>query len=158
MDDVFEVQDEVSQKVAALVVPSMITNEQKSLSKKEIQVFSGWDEFLHALNCYDNHSKAKTVEEKIKHIYKAIEHAEKSIALEPNFTEPYNVLAGSLFFLMFESSVQNDREKNEARYKEVSEKSISLDPNNPDALMNMAFLYRFLDDEMQYKELSLIHI
>ena len=152
LDDVFEVQDEVSQKVAALVVPSMITNEQKSLSKKEIQVFSGWDEFLHALNSYDNHSKAKTVEEKIKHIYKAIEHAEKSIALEPNFTEPYNVLAGSLFFLMFESSVQNDREKNEARYKEVSEKSISLDPNNPDALMNMAFLYRFLDDEMQYKE------
>ena len=152
LDDVFEVQDEVSQKVAALVVPSMIINEQKSLSKKEIQVFSGWDEFLNALNSYENHTKAKTVEEKIKHIYKSIEHSEKSIALEPNFTEPYNVLAGSLFFLMFESSVQNDREKNEARYKEVSEKSISLDPNNPDALMNMAFLYKFSDDEMQYKE------
>ena len=152
LDDVFEVQDEVSQKVAALVTPPLISNEQKSLSKKEIKVFSGWDEYLQSLNCYENHNKAKTIEGKIKHIYESIEHAEKSIVLDPNLTEAYNVLAGCLFFLMFESSVQNDREKNEIRYREVTEKSYSLDPNNPDALQNMAFLYRFSDDEMKYKE------
>ena len=35
LDDVFEVQDEVSQKVSALALPAIILNEQNSLDKKE---------------------------------------------------------------------------------------------------------------------------
>ena len=50
LDDVFEVQDEVSQKVSALALPAIILNEQNSLDKKDLKIFSAWDEFLHALN------------------------------------------------------------------------------------------------------------
>jgi tetratricopeptide (TPR) repeat protein len=149
---VFEVQDEVSQKVSALALPAIIINEQNTLNNKDLKIFSAWDEFLHALNFYEKHDEAKSVQEKIKHIYKAIEHAEKSIALDKNLTDAYNVLAACLFFLMLESSVQHDREKNQSRFREVTEKSYSLDPNNPDSVMNMAFLFRFSNDESKYKE------
>ena len=152
LDDVFEVQDEVSQKVSALALPAIITNEQNSLNNKDLKIFSAWDEFLHSLNSYDKSGAAKNIEEKIKHVYEAIEHAEKSIALDKNLTDAYNVLASCLFFLRLESSLQHDREKNETRFREVSEKSYSLDPNNPDSVMNMAFLFRISNDETKYKE------
>ena len=152
LDDVFEVQDEVSQKVSALALPAIITNEQNTLNSKDLKIFSAWDEFLHSLNSYDKSGEAKNIEEKIKHVYEAIEHAEKSIALDKNLTDAYNVLASCLFFLRLESSLQHDREKNETRFREVSEKSYSLDPNNPDSVMNMAFLFRISNDETKYKE------
>ena len=152
LDDIFEVQDEVSQKVSALALPAIITNEQNTLNSKDLKIFSAWDEFLHSLNSYDKSGEAKNIEEKIKHVYEAIEHAEKSIALDKNLTDAYNVLASCLFFLRLESSLQHDREKNETRFREVSEKSYSLDTNNPDSVMNMAFLFRISNDETKYKE------
>ncbi len=152
LDDVFEVQDEVSQKVSALALPAIILNEQNSLDKKDLKIFSAWDEFLHALNSYDRSGEAKNVEEKIKYTYEAIEHAEKSIALDKNLTDAYNILASCLFFFRLESSLQHDREKNETRFREVAEKSYSLDPNNPDSVMNMAHLYRISHDETKYRE------
>ena len=152
LDDVFEVQDEVSQKVAALALPAIIINEQNTLNNKDLKIFSAWDEYLHSLNAYDKGSEAKNIEEKIKYSYEAIEHAEKSIALDKNLTDAYNVLASCLFFLRLESSLQHDREKNESRFREVSEKSYSLDPNNPDSVMNMAFLFRMSEDETKYRE------
>ena len=96
LDDVFEVQDEVSQKVSALALPAIIANEQNTLNNKDLKIFSAWDEFLHSLNSYDKSGEAKNIEEKIKHVYEAIEHAEKSIALDKNLTDAYNVLASCL--------------------------------------------------------------
>ena len=153
LDDIFEVQDEVSQKVSALAFSATIINEQNTLNNKDLKIFSAWDEYLQALNSYDKSGEAKNVEEKIKYTYEAIEHAEKSIALDKKLTDAYNVLASSLFFLRLESSLQHDRDKNESRFKEVAEKSYILDPYNPDSVMNMAYLYRISDDEMKYKEL-----
>ena len=152
LDDIFEVQDEVSQKVSALALPAIILNEQNTLNNKNLKTFSAWDEYLHSLNSYDKSSEAKNVQKKIKYLYEAIEHAEKSIALNRNLTDAYNVLASCLTFLRLESSLQHDREKNEARYREVAEKSYSLDPNNPDAVLNVAFLFRISNDETKYRE------
>ena len=152
LDDIFEVQDEVSQKVSALALPAIILNEQNTLNNKNLKTFSAWEEYLHSLNSYDKSSEAKNVEKKIKYLYEAIEHAEKSIALNRNLTDAYNVLASCLTFLRLESSLQHDREKNEARYREVAEKSYSLDPNNPDSVLNVAFLFRISNDETKYRE------
>ena len=93
---------------------------KEALDKKDLKTFSAWDEFLHALNSWDKHNEVKIVEEKIKYVYEAIEHAEKSIALNKNLTDAYNILAGCLLFLRIESSLQHDREKNDARVREVA--------------------------------------
>ena len=70
LDDVFEVQDEVSQKVSALAQPAIIINEQNTLHNKKPEILSAWDEYLHALNSYDKNSEAKIVDEKSKYIMK----------------------------------------------------------------------------------------
>ena len=57
-----------------------------------------------------------------------------------------------MFFFRLESSLQHDREKNETRFRNVAEKSYSLDPNNPDSVMNMAHLFRISHDETKYRE------
>ena len=152
LDDIFEVQDEVSQKVSALALPALIINEVNTLNNKDLKVFSAWDEYLHSLNSYDKSSESKNVETKIKYLYEAIEHAEKSIALNKNLTDAYNILASCLFFLRIESSLQHDRELNETRFREVTEKSYSLDPYNPDSVMNMGLLHRLSNDETKYRE------
>ena len=53
LDDIFEVQDEVSQKVSALAFSVIIINEQNTLNNKDLKILSAWDEFLQALNSYD---------------------------------------------------------------------------------------------------------
>ena len=50
------------------------------------------------------------------------------------------------------SSLQHDRELNETRFREVTEKSYSLDPYNPDSVMNMGLLHRLSNDETKYRE------
>ena len=57
-----------------------------------------------------------------------------------------------MFFLRIESSLQHDRELNETRFREVTEKSYSLDPYNPDSVMNMGLLHRLSNDETKYRE------
>ncbi len=42
LDDVFEVQDEVSQKSAALISPAIINNERKKLSDRDMNALSSW--------------------------------------------------------------------------------------------------------------------
>ena len=62
LDDVFEVQDEVSQKSAALISPAVITNERKKLTDREMNALSSWDEYLQAVNSYALMNAAKTTE------------------------------------------------------------------------------------------------
>ena len=63
LDDVFEVQDEVSQKSAALISPAIISNERKKLSDREMNALSSWDEYFQAVNSYALMNASKTTEE-----------------------------------------------------------------------------------------------
>ena len=148
LDDVFEVQDEVSQKSAALISPAIINNERKKLSDREMNALSSWDEYLQAVNSYALMNSSKTTEEKLMHIYKSMEHGEKATALDPNHSSAFNLLAQAYNFLIFESSAQDKREENDKKFREYTEKAFQLDPKNPDSIMNMGFI-AFLDEDKQ---------
>ena len=146
LDDVFEVQDEVSQKSAALISPAIINNERKKLSDREMNALSSWDEYLQALNSFALMNSSKTTEEKLMHIYKSMEHGEKATALDSNHRSAFNLLAQIHNFLIFESSVQDKREENDKKFRKYTEKAFQLDPKNPDSLMNMGFI-SFIDGD-----------
>ena len=55
LDDIFEVQDEVSTAIAALVSPAVKGKEQVRVSRKQTSNMSAWDEYLRGLSCYNNH-------------------------------------------------------------------------------------------------------
>ena len=148
LDDVFEVQDEVSQKSAALIGPAIINNERKKLSDREMNALSSWDEYLQAVNSYALMNSSKTTEDKLTYIYKSLEHGEIATALDPNHSSAFNLLAQAYNFLIFESSVQDKREENDKKFREYTEKAFQLDPKNPDSIMNMGFI-AFIDGDKQ---------
>ena len=152
LDDVFEVQDEVSQKSAALISPAIITNERKKLSDREMNALSSWDEYLQAVNSYALMNASKTTEEKLLHLQKSIEHGEKATALDPNHSSAFNLLAQGYNFLIFESSAQDNRSENEKKFKEYTEKAFQLDPQNPDSIMNMGFMAFFDEDKNRFTD------
>ena len=148
LDDVFEVQDEVSQKSAALISPAIINNERKKLSDREMNALSSWDEYLQAVNSYALMNSSKTTEDKLTYIYKSLEHGEIATALDPNHSSAFNLLAQAYNFLIFESSAQDKREENDKKFREYTEKAFQLDPKNPDSIMNMGFI-AFIDGDKQ---------
>ena len=53
LDDIFEVQDEVSQEVAVLILPALQGKEQDRIKTKPPASFSAWDSYLKALSIYN---------------------------------------------------------------------------------------------------------
>ena len=67
LDDIFEVQDEVSSSIAALVSPAVKNKEETRIVKIQTTNMSAWDEYLRGLSCYNNHQPSEEVK---KHSFK----------------------------------------------------------------------------------------
>ena len=52
LEDIFDVQDEVSEAIARRVAPSVTGHEQKRLTRKRPENLSAWEEYLQGLRCY----------------------------------------------------------------------------------------------------------
>ena len=77
LDDVFEVQDEVSASIAAMVSPAVKGQEQiKHSVKKKVDV-TAWDYYLRALAMYNNNSGATVITDSDQ----VIDMCEKSISM-----------------------------------------------------------------------------
>ena len=112
LDDIFEIQDEVSQKVAVIISPALKLNEMKRLGEKKNVSYSSWDEYLRATSCLNKSDQTKglSLEERIKLKKEAIKYGERAIELDENFGEPHVVICASLIDLMFEPSLSAERE------------------------------------------------
>jgi len=87
LDDIFEVQDEVSTAIAALVSPAVKGKEQVRVSRKQTSNMSAWDEYLRGLSCYNNHEPSDIVK---KYCYKSIE-------LDDSLSDSYILICNSLY-------------------------------------------------------------
>ena len=63
IDDIFEVQDEVSSSIAALVAPAVKSVEETRITKKPTTNISAWDYYLRALSLYNNKESSDVVKE-----------------------------------------------------------------------------------------------
>ena len=52
LEDIFDVQDEVSEAIARRVAPSVTGHEQKRLTRKRPENLSAWEEYLQGIRCY----------------------------------------------------------------------------------------------------------
>ena len=137
LEDIFEIQDEVSQKVAVIISPALKANEIKRLDVKKKVNLSAWDENLQAQSYYSksNYTQGLDVKSKLDLGLKAIEHSERAISLDENLAEAHIVLSNSLMDRVFEPSLNSERKENERRLFEHCDKAYTLDPENPDAIM-----------------------
>jgi TolB-like protein/Flp pilus assembly protein TadD len=130
LDDIFAVQDEVSQTIVATLAGRVAASTAESIRRKPPQLWAAYDYFLQgreqALFRYDPDA-AKPL----------LRHA---IDLDPSFAQAHAVLAFSLVLRFFTD--MSDRTLNEA--SEEARIALSLDENDPWPHLAMGFACTFL--------------
>ena len=150
LDDIFEVQDEVSQSVAVLIVPALKGQEHSrgSLSKKTTDL-SAWDLYLQALSLFND------FEPKYPEIASKCESA---VALDPNFCEAYTLQCRSLTNWIFDQREPGKRSEHEQLFHRLSQKAYDLNPNNPEAVIMLSRSFNLRGDyekRVEFAELAL---
>jgi adenylate cyclase len=143
LEDIFDVQDEVSEAIARRVAPSVTGHEQVRLIRKRPENLSAWEEYLQGLNCYYNEAKNTDYED--PGLTQARQHWEKAIELDPTLSDAYAYLS------MLSSSelvqrITKDPEKTLDEIMVHGRKAETLNPENPLALLGIAKCYFFRGD------------
>ena len=132
LDDIFEVQDEVSQEVATLVLPALKGKEQDRIKTKLPASYSAWDSYLKALAIYNETWAGNDPDEAENSAF--LELCDDAIAKDPNLCDAYVLKARRIYGNLYSSENQDQRQENEALFNDLSFQAYSLDPNNPEAV------------------------
>ena len=132
LDDIFEVQDEVSQEVATLILPALKGKEQDRIKTKLPASFSAWDSYLKALAIYNQTWAGNDPSEAENAAF--LELCDDAIAKDPNLCDAYVLKARRIYGNLYSSENQDQRQENEAVFNDLSFQAYSLDPNNPEAV------------------------
>ena len=139
LDDIFEVQDEVSSSIAALVSPAVKSKEETRIVKKQTTNMSAWDLYLRGLSAYNNHQASEVINE----------FCLKSIELDENLSDAYILICNSLYqeiYGAYGALRGQERETKEEEFHKYALKSYQLDPENPEALIALSRSYNLNKD------------
>lgn len=87
VDDVFDVQDEITRRVAGVVVPTLEMAEQKRVVAKKTETLDAWDCYLRGRAYLNEQTKRGTIEARTMF--------ERALALDPGYSQAYAGLAHS---------------------------------------------------------------
>ena len=132
LDDIFEVQDEVSQEVAALIFPALKGKEHERIRTKSPSSLSAWDNYLKALAIYNQTWAGDDPDEAANKAF--FELCDSAIAMDPDLCDAYVLKARRIYGNLFMSVHQHQRKENELLFHDLSFKAYSIDPNNPEAV------------------------
>jgi len=134
LEDVFDVQDEVSEAVARRVAPSITGYEQNRLIRKRPENLTAWEEYLQGLRYY--HDRHHTDYED-PNLEKARKHFEKAVDLDSTLSDAHAFLA---FCGTSElgQRLASDPKKVVDQILASASKSKSLDSENPLAYLALA--------------------
>ena len=145
LDDIFEVQDEVSSSIAAMVSPAVKDQEQNRVVRKQTKNMNAWDEYLQGLSIFNRNGDYDEVKD----------HCYKSINLDPKLSDAYILICRCLRNEILEHGrgKQEKRAANEAEFHEKAKKAFELDPKNPEALIILSVAANIKKDYKQRVEL-----
>ena len=132
LDDIFEVQDEVSQEVATLIFPALKGKEHERTRTKSPSSLSAWDNYLKALAVYNQTWAGDDPDEAANKAF--FELCDSAIAMDPDLCDAYVLKARRIYGNLFMSVHQHQRNENELLFHDLSFKAYSIDPNNPEAV------------------------
>ena len=132
LDDIFEVQDEVSQEVAVLILPALQGKEQDRIQAKPPASFSAWDCYLKALAIYNQTWAGSDYEETNDDEF--LKFCDDAIAGDPNLCDAYVLKARRIYGNLYSSGYQHKRKELELQFHELAFQAYSIDPNNPEAV------------------------
>ena len=140
IDDIFEVQDEVSASIAAQVNPALGSYETERIERSKPNNFNAWEYYLKSLQMFNERSSTDT-DDKDDNLAKSRELCEKAIELDPALTHGHSMLARICLQELFH--INEDSEKTLNDMFEHSKKASELDPQNPVAALMTSTYYFF---------------
>ena len=134
LEDIFDVQDEVSEAIARRVAPSVTVHEQNRLTRKRPENLSAWEEYLQGLRCF--HERQRTDYED-HGLTQAQRHFERAIELDPTLSDAHAYLSicGAWELAQY---LTKDSEKTSNLMVAHAHKAEALNPENPLALVGIA--------------------
>ncbi len=139
IDDIFEVQDEVSASIAAQVNPTLGSYETERIERSKPNNFNAWEYYLKSLQMFNERS---STDGKDDNLAKSRELCEKAIELDPGLTHGHSMLARICLQELFQF-INEDSEKTLNDMFEHSKKASELDPQNPVAALMTSTYYFF---------------
>ena len=139
IDDIFEVQDEVSASIAAQVNPALGSYETERIERSKPNNFNAWEYYLKSLQMFNERS---FTDGKDDNLAKSRELCEKAIELDPGLTHGHSMLARICLQELFQF-INEDSEKTLNDMFEHSKKASELDPQNPVAALMTSTYYFF---------------
>ena len=142
IEDIFDVQDEVSEAIARRVAPSVTGNELKRLSRIRPKNLSAWEEYLQGLKFYNDRNYSDTDNQGLR---EACQHFERAISLDETLSDAYAYLALCGFWDLVHFTSEDSKATLEMM-KNRGRKAETLNPENPLALIGLAAHYFFSGD------------
>ena len=136
LDDIFAVQSEIAEKVAAELRTQLLDSEKKTLEKKPTKSIEAYTCFLQGRELYRQETETSTRQ--------AISLFEKAIELDPNFTKAYVGIAESHQLLA--TAGYEPWDVPFSTVKTLLQHAIDLDPNSPEAHASLSEMHYNEDD------------
>jgi TolB-like protein/Tfp pilus assembly protein PilF len=139
LDDVFAIQDEITDSVIGCIQPEVYAAEHDRLKRKPPQNLDAWETLVRAMFLYSQHSDASTKE--------ALGMLDRAIELDPGYAQAHGLRAVCLAWRAFQG--WEDRETAFAEADAGADRAVACDPQEPWAYLAHGFiaLARWRDSE-----------
>jgi len=139
IEDIFEVQDEVSTSIAAQVNPTLGSYETERIERSKPNNYNAWEYYLKSLQMFNERSSS---DGKDDNLAKSRELCEKAIELDTGLSHGHAMLARICLHELLQF-INEDSEKTLNDMFEHSKKAKELDPQNHVAALMTSTYYFF---------------
>ncbi|MCJ7815497.1 MAG: tetratricopeptide repeat protein, partial [Xanthomonadales bacterium] len=138
-ENIFDIQSEIARKIVQAVAGELTPEEEQLLSEIPTRNLGAYEAYLRAREVFYGANYSRSQE------FAAQPWLEKAIALDPDYTEAYALLA-SLYGQIYWRGVDNSDAFLE-KYRDTIDLALKLNPNSPSALRALAnYHYRVEND------------
>lgn len=130
LDDVFAIQDEITESVIGCIQPEVYAAEHDRLKRKPPQSLDAWESFIRGMFLYSQHSDAGTKD--------ALNMLERAIELDPCYAQAHGLRAVCLAWRAFQGWENRDTAFAEAA--EGADRAVACDPEEPWAYLAHGFI------------------
>lgn len=140
LEDVFEIQDEISLAILEEVKIKLFGTEKKALLKRDTHNTEAYQLYLKGLFYFNKLSGGEA-------LFKAVAYFEEAIALEPDYAAAYTGMAGCYIHLWFFAQVPPKQSIEIAKW--AIQKALTLDPHNAENHVRDAHMKMWYDWDMK---------
>jgi TolB-like protein/class 3 adenylate cyclase/Flp pilus assembly protein TadD len=129
-DDVFAIQDEITESVIGCIQPEVYAAEHDRLKRKPPQSLDAWESFVRGMFLYSQHSNTSTKE--------ALNMLDRAVALDPSYAQAHGLRAVCLAWRAFQG--WENRETAFTQAAEGADRAVACDPGEPWAYLAHGFI------------------